>query len=277
MDRFYHFLDSRFVSSEEALIPATDLGLLRGLAVFDYLRTYNRKPFHLRDHLLRLFRSAEILGINVPYPIETLEEIANQLIERNLFPELTLRFVVTGGTSPDLYSYAGASRLFVLAGLPPIYPSPTYEEGIATVTTLATRPLPLAKTTCYLAAVQALAQGKKQGAKEAIYVTADGFLLEGTTSNLFAVKRGELITPKGALLPGITREIVKRLHPCQKRPLSLAEMGEVEELFLTSTTREVMPISSLDGKQFEIGPVTKAIMEKFRAYRDQTCWRGVYA
>lgn len=263
-----HFVDGQFVLG--ASIPVNDLGLMRGLAVFEYLRTYQGRPFHLEDHLERLEASAHAIGISLPYTLEEIAAIVETLIEKNRFPETAIKIFVTGGESRDQIWFEGKARLIVTAApfKAPLIPS------IHVVATHHRRILPRAKTTCYIPALLALKEAKDQGAHDALFIGSDGKILESTMGNFFGVQKGVLVTPSSSeeLLLGITRSVVLKLaDQVEEKPLFLSDT--FEEAFLTSSSKEILPITSLNQKPLPIGPLTLHLQAKFREYVRGQAWK----
>ena len=150
---------------------------------------------------------------------------------------MNIRIVVTGGSSPDFFTPSGKPRLIVLVTKVPALPDCWYTKGIKTITHFEERSNPEAKVTDYTPAARAMKKVKAAGAIEALYISSDNLALEATTSNLFAVIKGVLVTPDQGVLKGITRKAVIRLArtmmPVQERPLPLEELFAADEAFIT--------------------------------------------
>lgn len=281
------YVNGVFVPLSTATISAQDLGLLRGIGVFDFLRTYNLTPFELEAHVRRLANSAALVGIRLPYSQKRLMAICRELCDRNAeLRELTLRLIVTAGETTDGFWPDGQATVAILVAAQHNYPEKLYRQGCSVITTLLSRELPEAKTTNYVSARAALVAARKVGAIEALYINPRGDVLEGTTSNVFALRGGVLYTPQEGILSGITRECVLRLvHKkglieVREETLSLAALRAADEAFLTSSNREVMPITRIDNQPIglganggtptarrgKVGPLTKRVMALFRDY-----------
>lgn len=284
------FINGSYVQEAEAKISVLDLSILRGFGVFDYLRTYEGRPFHLWDHLLRLKYSAEKIGLELPYTLEEIAEIVGQVLERSSYPEASIKILATGGVSPDQFMPQNPATLIVFAyPLLPQLPE-LYQEGIKVITTPLSRSLPSCKTTQYIPGIVALSQGRKVNAFEALYVNGQGEILEATTSNFFGVKGGRLYTCMSEeVIAGITREVVLKLvkdhiEVCFE-PIQVDAIGQLDEAFITSSNKEVMPVTQIDeipidrasceaqGKaQSQVGPITRQIIDLFRGYTLQPSW-----
>lgn len=274
------FINDTFFSKEDARISVLDLGLTRGFGVFDYLRTYARHPFHLEDHLARFFYSAKELNLEIPYTPRAVSQIIQQLIEKAPSGELNIKLFATGGESLDHFTPTAPATFIAFTYPITPYPPTYFTEGISAITTPLQRTLPTVKTTHYAPAILALRKGGALNPKEALYLNQKKEILEGTTSNFFAFKKGVLITPHSEeLLLGITRELVltlaKNNFPIEQRPIAYEEIPQFEESFITSSSREIMPVTQIDGmliNQGAVGPSTKKLQVLFNAYTDQGFW-----
>ena len=268
-----YYIDGQFVQAQAACLPVDDLSILRGFGVFDFLRTYGGRPFHLEDHLKRLERSAELIGLGVGRPLAEIADIVGETLRRNGHAEASIRIVLTGGSSPDCFLPAGRPRLLVL--VTPLTPLPAawQQDGVGIVTIPYSRYLPNAKSINYIPAIHAMQEARRDGAVEALYVKPDGRVTECTTSNLFAVIDGRLLTPATDLLPGITRQVVLGLDlslPAQIGDLTLEALHGAEEVFLTASTKEVVPVVQIDQRPVADGRPGKRTREAMVRFRDYT-------
>lgn len=274
------YVNGHFVQESEAKISVLDLGLLRGFGVFDYLRTYHGKPFHLKEHLERLSYSAEQISLHLPYALNEVEGIVLQLLEKNGYPESSIKIVLTGGISADQLLPEQKSTLIILVYPLKPFPENCYTQGIKVTTTSLARSIPTSKTLQYTPAIIALQQAKAAGAQEALYLNAKGEILEATTSNFFAFKDGVLYTPySDEVLLGITREVVLKVaqghFPLKIAPIAYAEVGAFEEAFITSSNKEIMPVVQIDGHVIGkgvVGAKTKRVMDLFASYTQEKSW-----
>ncbi|MBC7871541.1 MAG: aminotransferase class IV [Chitinophagaceae bacterium] len=265
-----YFIDGEFVPAEAARIPAGDLAVLRGYGVFDFMRTYGGQPFHLEQHIARLFRSAEQIMLDMPWTPDEIKAIVLETLERNDHAESNVRIVVTGGDSTDYITPSAEPRLLVLVypAMPPA--AHYYTDGAKIITVREERYLPAAKTINYIPAIRALKQAKAQHAIEAIYTDAAGRALEGTTTNLFAFYNGVLVTPGDGILNGITRgavlDLVKDAFPLEIRDILLDELYQADEVFITASNKQVMPIVQINDRTIGAGvpgELTKRVMTMF--------------
>ena len=269
--KIFYYLNGKIVEKDKAFIKVNDLGLLRGYGVFDYLRTYNRRPFYLDDHLSRFSHSASRLTLKVPVSKKELRRIIFRLITKNKsLKELSFRIVLTGGETKD-----GKTSLrptfFIIVEPVHYYPSKVFEKGIKLITLNYCREFPEIKSINYLLAVSQWRNALKKKAAEILYV-CQGKVLEGSTSNFFMIKNKVLFTPKSGILEGVTRKIVIKLAKENKikvreKILSLKEVLKADECFITATDKEIMPVVKIDNHKIgsgRVGSQTKKLMELFQ-------------
>ena len=248
-------VDGALVPVEEATVPATDEGLLRGDGAFEVIRVYDGTPFALTDHLDRLERS----GANLRLPDVFRSELESEI------PEL---LDARGGTDFDgslrIVITRGGRRLLLTEQLPPRGET----VALATVTYSPSVILTGVKTLSYAANMEATRIAKGKGAEEALLVTPEGIVLEAPTSTMFwAGKDGKLKTPSisSGILESITRARIVAALDVEEGEYEPAEVWAAEEAFLASTTREVQPISAIDEEQFTApGPRTEDAIEAFK-------------
>jgi branched-chain amino acid aminotransferase len=245
-----YYVDGKFVPADEAAIPVDDLAILRGFGVFDLLRTYNGKPFFLDEHVERLEHSAREIGLELPWSHNEIVQITLETLRKNDLAEANLRIVVTGGSSPDFMTPQGKPRLLVLVTPIPQLPDWWFSKGVKIITIVSERHIPGAKTIGYVPATMALRKAKKEGAIEALYIDRDDFVLECTTSNLFALIGGTLVTPGRDILSGITRKVILDIardrFPIDIRDISRKELLKAQEVFITGTNKGIVPVIQVD-------------------------------
>ncbi len=268
-----YYVDGTFVAKEAAVLPVGDLAILRGYGVFDFLRTYGGRPFHLDAHIRRLQNSARLIQLSCPWSHAELVEIVHETIKRNDYHEFNVRLLITGGDSDDSITPGSKPRLLVMVTPVMEFPGQWYQDGVQIITSDISRSIPGAKSIDYIRAIIALNNARAAGAVESVYVDGRGQVLEGTTSNLFAVSGGQLITPSVDILPGVTRDVVLDLTAAEFKPeLRLIQKEDIlaaDELFLTSSNKEVLPVTGVDGVTIgsgRPGEATKRIMKLFADY-----------
>lgn len=268
-----YYIDGKFVSADEAVIPVNDLAILRGYGIFDFLRTYKGRPLFLEEHIERLERSAKKIGLDLLWSKTQLIDIVNQTLNKNSYRESNIRVVVTGGTSPDYITPQGKPRLLVLVTELPEQPQWWYTNGVKVITIYSKRNIPGAKSIDYIPATIALQKARSKNAIEAVYVDRDGYVLEGTTSNLFIFRGDTLITPGKAVLSGITRKVVLMITAetfnTEIRDIAVDELLTADEVFITGTNKEIVPVVKVDDTTIADGKPghrTRSLREKFAAY-----------
>lgn len=270
------YMNGEFKDESEATIDVNDLIVLRGYGVFDFLRTYNAKPFHLDEHIDRLFNSASLIGIKHSWDKRKVRDVVYETLGRNDFAESNIRIVLSGGDSADSITPAGGSKLMVMVTNLHKLPLEWYTDGVKIITSPVERFMPGSKSTLYLPAIMVLKDAREKGAVESIYCDEKDRLLEGTTTNLFVFKQGNLVTPGIDILPGITRKVVLELMKdrvnVEIRHLHKDEITLVDEAFLTASNKEVTPVVQIDDIQLgdgKVGPKVKEVMDVFREYTQQ--------
>ena len=268
-----YYVDGRFVPAEQAVIPVDDLAILRGVGVFDLVRTFKGKPLFLQEHLARLVHSAREIHLEIPWSRKQIAAIVMETLAKNDLPEATIRIVITGGSSRDFLSPGGHPRLLVLISEQSKPPRSWYEQGVKVITVELERRLPGAKSIDYLPAAMAIQRARGKGAVEAIYLNRNRLALEGTTSNLFVFLQEGLVTPGRGVLPGITRKVVLDLaatvYSVQVRDLYYEELIGAREAFITGTTRGIVPVVQVDEatiEQGQPGPDTRRLMAMLDEY-----------
>ncbi|WP_327292047.1 aminotransferase class IV [Streptomyces sp. NBC_01198] len=260
------WVDGGLRDTADATVSVLDHGLTVGDGVFETLKTTGGHAFALSRHLRRLTRSA--LGLGLPEPDQ--DEVARAceaVLAANPMPHGRLRITYTGGISPLGSDRGDAGTTLVVAiGTATPHPGPT-----AIVTVPWTRnergALTGLKTTSYGENVVALARAREQGATEAIFANTTGRLCEGTGSNIFVVLGGRLLTPplSSGCLAGITRELVVEWAGAEEEDLPFEVLAEAEEVFVTSSLRDVQAVARVDARELPgaPGPVTAKAMEVF--------------
>lgn len=266
------YLNGRIVPEDEAHISPLDIGLLRGYAVFDLLRTVGGRPFLLPEHLRRLRASAARLELVVPVTDAEIELAIDELLARNGHAEATVRLVLTGGVSPDGMGFDSATPTFFILTHDLHEPTPeVYSQGVKLVTQEHRRELPEAKTTNYLTMLRHRARADAEGGFDLLY-HSDGVVSEAASASVYFVRDGRILAPADGVLWGTVGTFVLGLaedtYEVTYADVSLDDALTADEVFLTSTTRGVVPIVEIDTNRIGDGmpgPVTRDLMARFRA------------
>ena len=268
------FIDGKIVRGEEACVPVDDLGLQRGYAVFDYARTYHNRLFHAEDHIARLRRSAAALHLVLPYSDDEILATAKKLIGELGEKEAGLRMMLTGG-SAHARNLLEHPRFILIAEELPVYPVEIYEKGVKLMTHEFERDLPYVKSTNYLTGFRLIPEKKVKGAFEVLYCWR-GRLLECSRDNFFVFRGNVLCTPGDYVLGGITRQVLLSIAPSrfrvEERDVLVGELDEVDEAFLASTSKQIVPVVRIDDRTIGSGVVgerTKEAMALFQDYVDR--------
>ena len=253
------YIDGQWVHPQDAVISINDVAVLRGYSAFESLRTYDRRPFHLDEHLSRLYRSADLIALEIPFTREFVAGIVRDIIERNSYKYASIRILVTGGVSDDGIFPSGKATLAVLITELGERDIQLFERGIKLITTRLQRNIPEAKTSSYATAIHALKEAARRGASDALYVNGQDQVLEGTRSNFFVFRGNTLVTPRDGVLMGVTRNVVLALaegrFKIEERPISLSELSQVDEAFVTSSSKEITPVIQIDDQVIGNGEV----------------------
>lgn len=269
------FLNGQFVSEECALVSVFDRSFLYGDGLFETMRVADGKPFRWEQHLERLRKGGDFLGIKIPFACKVLEKHAAELIAQNKMPEALLRLTVSRGVGLRGYSPKGADQPIVVMTLHPLPEAPAsgpagWKLHTASFRLPAGEALAQFKTANKLAQVLARAEADATGADEALLCNTDGFVVEGASSNLFWVQGGAVCTPPLAsgILAGVTRAVT--LEICGSLRLAIREqtvtpdgLRQAEGVFLTLSSLGVVEAAELDGRVLGRSPLTQDIR---RAY-----------
>jgi branched-chain amino acid aminotransferase len=262
------WLDGSLVSPAEARVSAFDHGVTVGDGVFETLKVIGGRAFALRRHVERLHRSATGLGLNVPISDARLRDAVDQVLAAAGPDAGRLRITVTGGVAP-LGSGRGEAPPTLIIAAGPQEPWPPATDAVTVPWPRNERSAVAGiKTTSYAENVVALAEARKVDASEAILPNTAGDLCEGTGTNVFVVLGGRLLTPSllSGCLAGVTRALVLEAVPeADEEDLPMSVLAEADEVLLTSSTRDVQPLRSLDGRALPgvDGPVARRAMAAF--------------
>jgi len=269
------------VPDEEAVISVFDHGLLYGDGVFEGIRAYNGRVFRLAEHIRRLYESAHSILLAIPLSQEEMIKAVIDTVNANQLRDAYIRLVVTRGVG-DLGMdprKCKQAQVFIIADKITLYPVELYEKGLEVITVATRRNIaealePKIKSLNYLNNIHAKIEANRAGVLEALMLTNQGYICEGTGDNVFIYRRGELLTPPAYLgiLEGITREAIIELAaregiPLRDVPFTRHDLYVSEECFLTGTAAEVIPVIEVDQRLIgsgKPGPITKRLIKLFR-------------
>lgn len=272
----YCFLNDKIMSVEDAKVSVEDIGLLRGYGIYAGVTTANDKPFRLDDHLDQFEQSAKTLNLKVPYSREKIAEILEELIEKHGFKRTNFRLILTGGKMERGIFYDQKNPTFyIITEEWKSLSREMYEKGASLVTFEHQRMLPEIKTTNYITTVSLQNYRKKHNALEILFVSKDN-VLEASMSNFFMFKNNILVTPKDGIFCGITRKVILELaQKCfkvEERTIEVGEALNADEVFITGSFKDIVPIVKIDEKKIgngKVGDNTKKIMKLFDDYAKQ--------
>ena len=259
------FANSKIIESDKAQIHPMDIGLIRAYGIFDFFRTSNYCPLFLSDYLDRFIRSAEKTHLNLTFNKAELSQIIHELVERNDLKNGGIRMFLTGGVSENHFSPTKSSFFIFCEDLE--FPSELkYEKGVKLLALEHIRSIADIKTTNYTFPVWHSNIWKKEGAEDVLY-HMNGEISESSRSNIFIVKEGKISTPANHILHGITRKRLLELAPdTEIRNITLQEVLDSDEVFMTSTTKKVLPVTRIDNRIIgngSPGPMVKKLLEEF--------------
>lgn len=263
------FINNDFYEEDKAVIGTGDLALQRGYAAFDYFRTIHNRPLFLDDYLDRFFNSAREMYIIMPVSREQIREAIHELLAKNNIPESGLRMIITGGYAPD--SYTPVKGNLIIQQQPLRLPSKEqFEKGVKIITHEYLRDLPKVKSINYLMGIWLQKRLKTKSLDDVLYYQ-NNIVSEFPRANVFIVtKKQELVTPSQNILYGITRKKLLNLAtgilPVQQRNIRLEELKDASEVFMTSTTKRILPVTEIDGVPVGSAnnrPVTAALNAAF--------------
>ena len=275
------YLNGHFIPREQALVSVFDHGFLYGDGIYETMRAYEGTIFLLKRHLARLKRSARAISLKLPLSLDGISDSLNESLRVNKLQNAYIRLHISRGPGEIGLDPALCSVPTMVIVSKPFhdYPTEYYSNGVsvAIVKTRRNHPLaldPAIKGTNFLNNILAKIEAIKAGAYEGIMLNWQGYVAEGTISNIFMVKKGVLYTPhfRMGILEGVTRDLVLRL--AKRAKLAVRESGilpkelrTADECFITNTTMEIMPVTRIDKKAVGSGcpgPVTEVLLQAYK-------------
>ena len=277
------YLNGEWMPIEKAMVPVLDRGFIFGDGVYEVIPCYSGHPFRLREHLTRLQSSLDGVRIDNPYSLARWDELVREMVVKNPMDDQYVYLQVTRGVAPRDHAFPKGVKPTVFMMSNPLT-TPTQEQrerGVAAVSAADNRWLRCDIKSISLLANCLLRQVAVDASAAEVVLLRDGRLTEGSASNIFLVRNGVIITPPKTnfILPGITYDVVIELAQANRLPLEIRQVSEAEvrdadELWLTSSTKEVLSISTLDGKPVghgsaagKPGPVAARMHQLYQDYK----------
>ena len=263
----YCYFNGDIVKYDDLSLHVSDLQFQRGYGVFDYFRRRNGTLQWIEDYLDRLFMSISLSGIRVTVDREELQSIIGQLEEINKLENDGFKIIVTGGFSSTMDSVTGPSTFLVIHGPWTRPPENTFSQGVHLIKTHYQRPNPEIKTLYYFTSLQLQEKLNHYKAVDVLYHTDQ--ITEASRANIFLVKDGNIYTPASGILQGITRKrVIALAGNVRVEDIESRHLYEFDEAFLTSTSRDITPVISVEGRKIgngTPGPLTREIQASFYA------------
>jgi len=275
------YIAGKFYDKADAKISVYDHGLLYGDGVFEGLRSYGGKVFQLQEHLRRLYESAKSIWLEIPISIEAMTAAVLETLIVNNLEDAYIRLIVTRGAGSLGLDPTRTSdpQIIIIADKITLYPAEYYDKGLEIITASTIRNHPAAlspriKSLNYLNNILAKIEGLKAGCIEAMMLNSKGEVAECTGDNIFLVRHKKLLTPsiEAGILEGVTRDAVIQLAreseiEVREIPLTKHDVYIADEVFLTGTAAEVIPVVKIDNRTIgsgEPGPITRDLMARFK-------------
>ena len=271
------YLNGEFMPIEDAKIPVLDRGFIFGDGVYEVIPVYSKHPFRMQEHLARFRRSHD--AIRLPYPLSDAEwtKLVDDLVARNAGEDQSIYIQVTRGVAKRDHMFPKDTKPTVFAMSNPLVTPAreAVEKGVHAITTIDYRWLKCdVKSTSLLGNCLLRQVAADAGALEVV-MFRDGFLTEGSSSNVFIVKNGVILAPPkdNLVLPGITYDVVLELAkahglPHEVRPVSEAEVRAADEIWVTSSTKEVLAVTTLDERAVGGGSPGAVFKQMHQLYQD---------
>jgi branched-chain amino acid aminotransferase len=286
-EELFSYVDGRLVPKSEASLSVMDHGLLYGDGVFEGIRAYDGVVFKLREHIDRLYESAHYIRLEIPISKEEMIEAVLETLRRNALRDAYIRLLVTRGVGDLGLNPMNCAKPSIVVITEPASQTTLAHQtplGISTIISSVRRdPVDATshevKSLNYLNSILARWEAIEAGVSDAIMLDTQGFVSEATAENIFIVRRGQLATPStnSAILHGVTRQKVVEMaenmgYVVTERRITPFELINAEEVFLTGTLAEIVPVLKVNGRVIgsgEIGPITARICSEFAKIRSR--------
>ncbi len=268
MSKVYVWVNDSLIPSDKANLNIADLAVQRGYGIFDFFKTIDTKPIFLEDHLDRLFRSAVLMRLELKQNRDEIRNKILQLNKNNNFRDSGIKVILTGGFSPDGFTISEPNLIISQQEFQ--IPKTMPEKGISILTHEYQRQFSDAKTLDYLQAIWLQPILKEKMAGDVLYYS-NGIIRECPRANIFVVtKDKKVLTPETGMLKGVSRkhvlEISAGMFNTEARDVSIEELRNAAEVFITSTTKNILPVVEVDGYVIgdgNPGKVSRALAEEY--------------
>lgn len=283
------YIDGKYLEKQDAKVSVFDHGLLYGDGVFEGIRSYGRMVFRLKEHINRLYESAQGIMLTIPLSKEEMIKAIVATLKLNELDDAYIRLVITRGVGDlglDPRKCKNASVIIITDKIA-LYPEKLYKEGLSIITVPTPRNIPEAlnpqiKSLNYLNNILAKIEAINSGYEEALMFNSSGYVAECTGDNIFIVKKGKLLTPPSymGLLKGITRQAVMDIAGKQgidtsETVLTRHDIFTADECFLTGTAAEIIPVVRIDKRIIGSGKPGKITLDLIKEFRKLTKTDGV--
>lgn len=266
MGEKYTYVNGQLLLESEAKLLVTDLAVQRGYGIFDFLKTVNGKAIFIEDYFNRFYNSAKEMNLEIGLDRSELYKAVAELLEKNELPNSGLKMILTGGYSEDGYQIAQPN--LIITQTPFEYSRSSFSKGLNLLSHNYQRQLPTVKTIDYLQAIRLQPLLKLKQADDLLYHN-HGEVRECPRANIFMVKDQQVFTPVTDILRGITRGKVLGMHldsvEIKEQDFTLDDLANADEAFISSSTKNILPVLSLGGKPIgkgKPGKITTALNEK---------------
>lgn len=278
----YAYINGDFVKSDEARISIFDRGFLYGDGLFETMRAYSGRIFMVEDHIQRLFESADALEIPLERDRGALTSAIERLLNLNSLYDAYIRLTVSRGIHTGVLTFNGSYEPTVIITAKELspYPPEYYIQGvkviIGSIRQNSFSLLSRHKSLSYFGNLLAKEEARKKGAIDAVLLNTEGDVAECATSNIFVVRSEQIFTPplSSHILPGVTRRVILTLAPqlgfeVEEKKIRPEELSASDEVFLTNSLMEVMPVVEINGEKIgsgKTGPFYKRIAESYKNF-----------
>ncbi|HWR99536.1 MAG TPA: aminotransferase class IV [Prolixibacteraceae bacterium] len=266
MDKMYTCINGEFVPFEHSYVHVSDLIIQRGFGIFDFFLVKEGVPAYISYHLDRFIKSAVLMNLELAWTKEELTGMVIRLTEKNAINNSSVKIMLTGGISNDDFTLLpGKSTLIIINKPFEIKLPEAWKNGGCLITANYQREIPEAKTINYIRSVKLSRKLMEESIAEVLYISRK-WVRECSRSNIFCVKDGIVYTPKSNILEGVTRRRILESegYNLQVKDFKISDLLAADEVFITSTTKGVLPVIKIDSHVIadgRIGAVTKAVLK----------------